>query len=64
MDSYTVVLTVSDVMHRTGLSRATIYRYMKQKRFPLQVPRGHSFNVGWLAADVEQYIRESIASRR
>lgn len=64
MDSYTVILTIGEVISRTGLSRPTIYRYMKEGRFPQSVPRGWSRNVGWRAADIELYIRNCIANRR
>jgi prophage regulatory protein len=60
MDSFTVILPIAEVMRRTGLSRATIYRYIAQHRFPPSVRRGHSSNVGWLQADIEDYIRQSI----
>ena len=40
---------------RTGLSRSSIYQYMKDGMFPKPVPLGPRA-VGWLESDVSQWI--------
>lgn len=54
-----VVLPLPEVCRRTGLSVATIYRYMKAGKFPRSVRRGWS-NVGWLESDVDAFIRAGL----
>ena len=47
--------SIKTVILKTGLSRATIYRYTKRKLFP--PPRGIGPNrVGWLAAEVIAWV--------
>jgi prophage regulatory protein len=53
------VLRCKDVMDRTGLSRATIYRQMKLRHFP----RNHRLcgsAVGWSEREVEDWIEERL----
>lgn len=40
---------------RTGLSRSTIYQYIKDGAFPKPVPLGPRA-VGWLESDVSEWI--------
>lgn len=54
---HSVILTISDVCHRTGLSRATIYRYQAEGKFPRSVGRGLS-RVGWLEQAVEEFVQK------
>ena len=51
------VLRLPEVMHRTGLSRATIYRLMDQGLFPLR-RRLSAGAVGWSEEEIEAWIRE------
>ncbi len=46
---------IETVSLRTGLSRATIYRYIKRKLFPPQRRIGPN-RVGWLAAEVIAWV--------
>lgn len=54
---HSVILTIADVCRRTGLSRATIYRYQATGQFPHSVARGLS-RVGWLEKAVEEFIQQ------
>ena len=46
---------IKTVMLKTGLSRATIYRYIRRKLFPPQRRIGPK-RVGWLAAEVIAWV--------
>ena len=49
------VLRCAEVVDRTGLSRPTIYRRMKEGKFPL-CHRISTGAVGWSEAEVEAWI--------
>ena len=54
------LLRLPDVTHHTGLSKATIYRLIKSKRFPKPVKLADRA-VGWRLEQIEAWIasRES-----
>ena len=52
-----------EVMARTGLSRSTIYVRLDQGCFPRPVSLGGRA-VGWIEAEVDEWIRERIAASR
>ena len=56
-------LRLPEVMARTGLSRSTIYVRLEQRRFPKPVSLG-ARAVGWIEAEVEEWMRERIAASR
>ncbi len=56
-------LRLPEVLARTGLSRSTIYVRLDQARFPRPVSLGGRA-VGWIEAEVEEWIRERIAESR
>ncbi len=56
-------LRLPEVMARTGLSRSTIYVRLDQGRFPRPVSLGGRA-VGWIEAEVDEWIRERIAESR
>ena len=56
-------LRLPEVQARTGLSRSTIYVRLDQGRFPRPVSLG-SRAVGWIEAEVDEWIRERIAESR
>lgn len=58
---HSVILTIGDVCHRTGLSRATIYRYQAKGKFPHSVGRGLS-RVGWLEQAVEEFVQKCMGN--
>ena len=49
------ILRAGAVVDRTGLSRATVYRYMHAGAFPASVRLGPG-TVGWLESDVNSWI--------
>lgn len=59
MDS---ILRLPDVIQRTGLSKSTIYLWMKQGTFPSTVSLGPR-SVGWLQSEIDNWIRERFESR-
>jgi len=56
-------LRLPEVLARTGLSRSTIYVRLEQGRFPRPVSLGGRA-VGWIEAEVDEWIRERIAESR
>jgi prophage regulatory protein len=48
---------------RTGLSRSTIYLYIKNGAFPKPVPLGPRA-VGWLESDIGDWIAERLKAAR
>ncbi|WP_422346039.1 helix-turn-helix transcriptional regulator [Parasphingorhabdus sp.] len=49
------LLRLSEVQHRVGLGRSTIYRWMEDGKFP----RPHSiggYSVRWLESDIDGWI--------
>ena len=54
---YTRLLGIKDVTHRVGLSRATIYRRLKQEDFPPLV-RISERRIGWPEHTIDAWIRE------
>jgi len=56
------ILRLTAVMEMTGLPRSTIYLYMKQKVFPLQVKLGVR-SVGWLEEEICSWIEERKCKR-
>ena len=53
-------LRLPEVMARTGLSRSTIYVRLAEGRFPRPVALGGRA-VGWIEAEVDEWVRERIA---
>ena len=56
-------LRLPEVLARTGLSRSTIYVRLEQGRFPRPVSLGGRA-VGWIEAEVDEWMRERIAASR
>ena len=56
-------LRLPEVLARTGLSRSTIYVRLDQGRFPQPVSLG-ARAVGWIEAEVDEWIRERIDESR
>jgi prophage regulatory protein len=59
----TAFLRRKQVETRTGLSRSTIYQYIKDGFFPKPVPLGPRA-VGWLESDVSDWIAARVKSAR
>lgn len=54
------IIRLPDVMKYTGLARSTIYKMMATNSFPGQIALG-SKSVGWVEAEIEQWIKERIS---
>ncbi len=57
------ILRLPEVIARTGLSRSTIYVRVAAGRFPRPVALG-ARAVGWIEAEVDEWVRERIAESR
>ena len=55
------ILRLPDVKIKTGLSRSTIYLHMSKGIFPKAISLGYRA-VGWLEADIEQWLNERICA--
>ena len=56
------LLRLKQVKEMTTLCRSTIYREIKQGRFPKQIRLGSNTSV-WLEYEVNNYLEERIANR-
>ena len=56
-------LRLPEVLARTGLSRSTIYVRLAEGCFPRPVALGGRA-VGWIEAEVDEWVRERIAESR
>ncbi|WP_338213393.1 AlpA family transcriptional regulator [Halopseudomonas aestusnigri] len=62
MEASMKILRLKAVLARTGLSRATIYRYMNLNEFPQAIKLGLR-SVGWAEHEVEAWLQERIQLR-
>ena len=60
--SSTTILRLAQVKARTGLSRSTIYARIAQGSFPKPIQLGGARAVGWVEADVDNWIKGQIAA--
>jgi prophage regulatory protein len=56
------LIKLKEVLHMTGLSRATVYRFMAAGGFPMKVELGGN-SVAWVESEVEDWINEKIGKR-
>lgn len=52
------LLTLREVLARTGLGRTTLWRYRQTGEFPAAVTIGHLRAVMWRQADVEAWAQQ------
>ena len=55
-------LRLSTVKARTGLSRSTVYRRVKEGLFPAPIPLGGR-SIGWLDSDIDTWIDQQMRAR-
>ena len=55
-------LRISEVLDRVGVSRPTIYRWMREGTFPKQISIGAN-SVVWLESDVTKWMEDQMASQ-
>ncbi len=53
-------IRIKEVQYRTGLGRATIYRWMAQGRFPKPIRLG-GHAVAWVEAELESWLAGRIS---
>ena len=58
-----VILRLPEVKGKVKLSRSSIYLRISKGEFPLPISLGGR-SVGWLEADIEQWLEQKIASSR
>ncbi|EPU0490774.1 helix-turn-helix transcriptional regulator [Vibrio cholerae] len=52
-----------EVLTMTGLSRSSLYRFIEENQFPLQVQLGDRA-VAWVEGEVQEWIAQRITNRR
>ena len=57
-----VVVKIQEVVMRTALSKASIYAFIKEGRFPKPIPLG-SRSVGWSSIEIDEWILSRIEKR-
>lgn len=55
-------LRMPQVMACTGLSREGVYKYIREGRFPRQIPLGGG-RVAWLSSEVDTWLQSRINER-
>lgn len=53
------IVRMKEVIHRTGLSRSTIYLRMKSSEFPRSFTLGSDYAMGWLESDIDAWIEKT-----
>ncbi|AEB27872.1 helix-turn-helix transcriptional regulator [Francisella hispaniensis] len=56
------ILRLSQVVEMTGTSKSTIYRWINANQFPKPINLSHA-SVGWLEADINDWIQSKIQAR-
>ena len=56
------LMRLKEVIHTSGLSRASIYSFMEQGAFPQSVSLG-ARAIGWRSQDIQNWIQEKIQER-
>ena len=57
------ILRIRQVQEVTGLSKSTIYLFIKQGKFKKPIQLG-TRSVGWLQSDVDEFLTERIKESR
>lgn len=55
-------IRLPQVIEKTGLARATIYKYMANSSFPKQLALGGG-NVAWLESEIHEWMLAKIEER-
>ncbi|QUE31395.1 helix-turn-helix transcriptional regulator [Francisella philomiragia] len=56
------ILRLNQVVELTGTSKSTIYRWISNSQFPKPINLSSS-SVGWLEADINDWIQSKIEAR-
>lgn len=57
------IIRLKDVKTRTGLSRSSIYAFIKTSGFPQPISLG-ARAVGWLEIEIEAWLQERLSQRQ
>ncbi|WGL98654.1 AlpA family transcriptional regulator [Arsenophonus sp. aPb] len=57
------LIRLSEVLHRTGYSKAWIYKLIKENEFPQQVKIG-ARSIAFIESEVDEWIANKIAASR
>ena len=52
------LLTLRDVIQKTGFKKSTIYKFIKTKKFPKPIKIGSSSR--WIEEEIDTWIKEQI----
>lgn len=63
IETKTKLIRLDQVKARTGLSRSTLYAYIREGRFPSPVTISTRC-VAWVESEIDAWVAERIASRR
>lgn len=58
------ILRLPQVKTQTGLSRSSIYLRISEGNFPKQIDLGGGRAVGWLEADIQNWIKNRLTESR
>ncbi len=61
-ERYDAIMSIADVVRRTSLSIATIYRRVEAGTFPRKVPLGGR-RVGWYESEVAAFVANPVTYR-
>lgn len=50
------ILRLPEVKKKTGLSRSTIYAFMKEEKFPTSINLGGGRAIGWIEESIDNWI--------
>ena len=56
------ILRRKQIQDKTGLSRSTLYQYIKEEKFPRQIHLGKRI-VGWVEAEIDSWLSDRMADR-
>lgn len=56
-------IRLKEVMNRTGLSKPTIYTYMKKGKFPRSINL-YARSTAWLESEIDEWINNKIKKRK
>ncbi|WAW05093.1 AlpA family transcriptional regulator [Oxalobacter formigenes] len=57
------ILRMKQVQEATGLSKSTIYLFIRQGKFKKPIRLGQN-SVGWLSSDIEEFINARVTASR
>lgn len=56
------IMRLKEVIEKTGLSRSTVYNFISQGKFPIQIVMG-AWSVGWVDTEVDEWLSLRIELR-